>query len=623
MRTNSGSLAVCLAALGVSVVCLTSAFGQTDVDSDLELLAETPLSDNALSITDTRRLRAAERVLAADSSNPAALTELGRHHAAGYRWYANMIRTKQPIGGGLRSSRDRELNNALRFLEAAYDASDGQYEPASRERIRLLIEDDRLDEAELLVREITRMNPDSPQSWLLRGLVSQMRDRPDRAERAFELALDRMHEPEADLFVSTAEFLVSKAENSDRDKSPREFDEAFWVSRDPLYLTPENERLSDHYARMVYADIWYGTSEIPGWSTERGQIVVRYGIPRIDMTFTGVLSRFNVLDFGDFDFVFEDQTRGGHYTLYSPKAGAGSSWAFDYVIRAGEMERSLPERFRFNRIPEVPVDTRIARFKGGDGKTDLYVQYAVPLEDYGLAGFDLDPRSRIGGFVTGSGGAILLSEETSATGTFRFRNGRRFEVGAFGFTLDAGRYRSSLEFFNNDRSAFGAIRDSLVVETWPAGELLLSDIVVASEVDLDSDVLELGGRIQRNGFTLTPDPWARIRADQEALVYLEVYGLTLPADGSGAEYRLDAIVEEKPDRGAIGDLWSFLTGTEPKGVSISSVTRSDSSTDRRFLALDLSSQRLGKHVLTVAVRDLGTGATASTSREILIVGPGE
>ena len=378
---SSSLRATALTLLVWAVLSVGSAAAQAPRASDLEFLASTSSTEGFNSLFDTRRLRAAERILAVDSSNAVALTELARHHAANYRWYANMIAAKQPIGGGLRKSSYKAFNRSLDYYGLAL-TSDPILLDAADGLIRILIEEGRLEEAELQTRHLTRRAPDIPRLWMLRGLVAQLRDQPARAQRFFDRALTNMPDDRAQDYRSTALFLADKFEEARRNADPRRFDASFWISRDPLFLTPENERLADHFARMIYADLWYGTSGTVGWETERGSIITRYGFPEVDMTFTATLSRFNVLNFGEFDFVFEDQTRGGHYTLYSPKAGAGSSWAFDYVIRAGEMERELPERFRFQNIARTAVHSHVARFRGERGQTDVYLLYAVPVERF-------------------------------------------------------------------------------------------------------------------------------------------------------------------------------------------------------------------------------------------------
>ena len=56
------------------------------------------------------------------------------------------------------------------------------------------------------------------------------------------------------------------------EEDPVTYASRFWTSKDPRYLTPWNERKIEHYARLVYADLLYGSEglELRGWDTERG-----------------------------------------------------------------------------------------------------------------------------------------------------------------------------------------------------------------------------------------------------------------------------------------------------------------------------------------------------------------
>lgn len=55
----------------------------------------------------------------------------------------------------------------------------------------------------------------------------------------------------------------------------------FWKERDPLNLTPYNERLLEHYTRIAYSNLRFGIPKlnITGWKTDRGTVVIRYGVP--------------------------------------------------------------------------------------------------------------------------------------------------------------------------------------------------------------------------------------------------------------------------------------------------------------------------------------------------------
>ncbi len=53
----------------------------------------------------------------------------------------------------------------------------------------------------------------------------------------------------------------------------------FWQKRDPDPSTPVNEFREDFYGRLQYANERYTVRTMEGWETDRGQVIIKYGIP--------------------------------------------------------------------------------------------------------------------------------------------------------------------------------------------------------------------------------------------------------------------------------------------------------------------------------------------------------
>jgi GWxTD domain-containing protein len=56
------------------------------------------------------------------------------------------------------------------------------------------------------------------------------------------------------------------------------FIEQFWQRRDPTPDTVKNEFKDEHYRRISFANLHFG-SGVPGWRTDRGRIYITYGPP--------------------------------------------------------------------------------------------------------------------------------------------------------------------------------------------------------------------------------------------------------------------------------------------------------------------------------------------------------
>ncbi len=59
----------------------------------------------------------------------------------------------------------------------------------------------------------------------------------------------------------------------------RQFLMSFWRKRDTSPETPANEYKQEYYSRLQYAKERYGNNFNEGWKTDRGHIILRYGIP--------------------------------------------------------------------------------------------------------------------------------------------------------------------------------------------------------------------------------------------------------------------------------------------------------------------------------------------------------
>jgi GWxTD domain-containing protein len=53
----------------------------------------------------------------------------------------------------------------------------------------------------------------------------------------------------------------------------------FWLSRDPSPGTSENETRDDYYSRIKYANEHFGILKKEGWQTDRGMVLLEYGVP--------------------------------------------------------------------------------------------------------------------------------------------------------------------------------------------------------------------------------------------------------------------------------------------------------------------------------------------------------
>ena len=125
------------------------------------------------------------------------------------------------------------------------------------------------------------------------------------------------------------------------------FIEAFWLRRDPVPATKENEFRTEHYERLDYANRYLGRdAPRPGWQTDRGRFWIILGEPRTREQFDGrneIVSADLWIYQGDtsvglpprFNLLFFKREDIGEYELYHPWSDGP-----DALVRRGELLRN-------------------------------------------------------------------------------------------------------------------------------------------------------------------------------------------------------------------------------------------------------------------------------------------
>ena len=126
-----------------------------------------------------------------------------------------------------------------------------------------------------------------------------------------------------------------------------QFIEAFWLRRDPVPATKENEFRIEHYERFDYANRFLGRdAPRPGWQTDRGRFWIILGEPRTREQFDGrneIVSADLWIYQGDtklglpprFNLLFFKKEDIGEYELYHPMSDGP-----DRLVRRGELLRN-------------------------------------------------------------------------------------------------------------------------------------------------------------------------------------------------------------------------------------------------------------------------------------------
>ena len=577
------------------------------------------------SATDSRRLSTARHLLALDSTNAEALYDLGL-----YAYYLD------------------RFDEARAYFERVL-TYDPQHRNAYEKLFRTLIKAQDYDGAEHLALRMSEHLAGEPAAWLYLGLAQYRRQRPDQAEGSFERALALMPPQERAVYLDVGRFLPEGERVRYREDSLR-YAGAYWQSRDPRLLTRQNERLLEHYARLVHADLFFGSPGVRGWDSPQGQFIVRYGLPEATRQFTqrelasrlvdqdsigprGIFSGSKVemraedwYYFGE-PWRFTDEWRTGEYVLHAETGEKGVSnpgWDVYYEAKARQQFRELPEHFDYEppgaRV-EFPYLASV--FKGADGAADLLIPYGVPLPFKPRRG-DLDLALRTGAFLL-SDSTGLLAETRRNYRTLASRQITTFAeatlwLGAHQLTARTpGSYQVSVEFETETAVVVGFHRSDVVVPDFRSDHLMLSDVLLAYGVE-EAVPGEAAppGYLRREGLLIQPAPWGVYATRQPLYFYFEMYNLDAEPDGQ-RRYEIEAVLVEKRDEGGLDRLIRQAFGRRGReGVSVSFEGTGTRTDEGQYLILDVAGQAPGTYMLAVRVTDQVGGETVETRRTVLL-----
>ncbi len=518
------------------------------------------------------------------------------------------------------------------------------------------------------LREMYVQFPTDPGMWLYTGLAAQRTGRYDDADAAFAEALRLMPDAERAVFTDLA-LILPPDEVAAYRADPDVFAQRYWTSRDPRFLNAVNERRTEHYARLVESDLLYRSEALgrAGWTTERGLLHVRYGPPERDViidgsfaqaveTFQGLgelfagnppgagvaeqsANRFNVWSYADgLRLAFEDPNRNGQFRLYSPPAyayaldSARDPARMDFVQIAREAVRETPERYTY--VPQgrqIELPYRVTAFKGQGARTDLYVNYGIPLSDAAVAGAD-STRTRTGtgdvnltiqtgAFLVGAGRDLLAEHRRTIYGL------RAAQIVPFAATrlwtttepLEAppGPNEVSVEFETAGGGASAVQRRAVDVPDFSRPGLQMSDVMLAYAIDRTSAATP--GRVERGGVSILAAPWGVFAAGQPVFLYTEVYGLT-PRDGR-TDFEIEARLVPKDVSTGLRRLGRRIFGGSERGVASTAEAQGTAPDDSADLRLSTEGQPPGLYTLIVTVRDRTTGATADRETDLMLEDP--
>jgi GWxTD domain-containing protein len=514
-----------------------------------------------------------------------------------------------------------------------------------RQLVRLHAYTQRWDKLHEIAEVMRIRRPSDPDGSLFLGLALHMQYEDERAAAAFARGIEAMDDSRRTDFVDVRRFVA--AEDSAGIRDPDAYATSFWASRDPRLLSEVNERMTEHYARRVLADLLFDAPDRVGSRTMQGDLIVRYGLP---FNAAAVLSPYGIAgdmksgsfktwQWDDWQIMLEDPFRSGEFRPYSPPASAYSQvdsrgvpvlGGTDYETEARVRRRDVPERYVHQdpgRRVDLPytitvfADSAIA-VRDNPG-SDIVVTYGIPIDSDAPETGVLPDSLETGVFLSDRSG-VRIAQTAPVLGLSADAINRtaatRLWTGISVLSAPAGSWGITIEFETEDRSSLGWSRDSVHVPVYHPDSLALSDLLLAYLVE-ESDSPTGPGTFVRNDLAIRPAPWNVFDVGQPIYIYFEAYGLQEDAPGRSS-YEVEAVLVPADTRSGFSALAARILGRDSNAaVSVRFELAGSAPVDAQYLILVTQGVAPGDYQLQLTIHEGASMRRAVSSRTIRIVGP--
>ena len=486
--------------------------------------------------------------------------------------------------------------------------------------------------------EIVKNYPDDKDGHLFLAYGYHQQRKDDLAFNEYNKAKSLMQPDERTVFESI-EYIIPSDESKGYENlasaGKDEFERTFWKKRDPLYLSQYNERLLEHYSRVAYANLKFGVEakNIPGWKTDRGKIHIRYGPPnrivRMKPSYerktaeTGAseesggddLDLTEVWYYDGFSFAFEDRLMNNNFRL-----GANSRFpGVNFPEIAEDIYKKNPEVYK-PQFPGKKFDFAYytSSFRGDNGKSSIEVYYAIPVrelepqeeKDYntaiineGIFFFD-DKWNEINKSIIKE--KIRLSPKLDLKMNY-------YVIGKHQLEIEPGEYNFAIEFQEETSKNTAAYRRILKIDSYSFGELKMSDIILASNIESSNE----NSKYIKNGLEIIPNPVKLFHKNQLMHIYFEIYNLMVNPEQKTkfmVEYKIG--IESKTEKPTISRILSNigkLIGMKEgkQDITASYEYEGINPTEKINLSIDMSATKFGMYTLTITVTDLNSNKKVS------------
>ncbi len=575
-----------------------------------------------------------KRVLERDPLNAEAHFRLGLWEEQNMLWFKDLVNPHEHVLIRFEDhAGDRTAKAKYHFRQAV--TGDPQFKLPYYHLAFIYYELAQYDSLAFFLEEALLRHPAENNFYLFRGLAYHKKNMFLTAQKSFEKALELMTDEESAALESLIPVLSPQASATYAAMdaaAKRDYRQSFWKQRDPLLLTEFNERLLEHYTRVAYVNMRFGDIEAGknGWDTDQGQTYLRFGTPLLkyrtrpsadggfqDASISNPRPWLNsskeYWEYGDFKFTFEDEfVRREFKFKRSFQPEQDSKLSFERMIE------TRPEIYDDDLgRTRLKIRYHITQFRGKDGLTRIELFYGLTPNQITLFQYDAIIRVKVRqGFLLFDKNWHELSRDVRLSNRTLANvldsQGKPVKLDRLSTEAPPGRYNMAFEILDEDSRNFSSVKDSLVVRDFRAGELVLSDVLLASSIRPDSaqGVYTFPGNI-----SVTPSLTASFAVDSLIFTYFEVYNLALDAQGASRFDIETTIVPDTKQGGlaAFAASISSIFGSSRSTAGQVSVTNEyfgNATAEPLYNAFQMNEAAPGAYRLTIKVTDRNNNAVA-------------
>ncbi|MBI3125276.1 MAG: GWxTD domain-containing protein [Ignavibacteriales bacterium] len=452
---------------------------------------------------------------------------------------------------------------------------------------------------------------------------------PEQSYPEFQKAIALMtNEEKKEFLIGSVKILLQSLLDEKKAYSENELNQivnSYWNSKDPLVITEVNERLLEHFARVTYANLRFGSEakNIKGWQSDRGEALIRYGFPlkkiryRPNTIDTGRkfirLIKTDIWIYNNFTLAFTDQFLTNQFQFSSPytsKAVPQYPGNTDDLVKL-DLRYTKPEEYNPNfKGPIFRVPYKAYQFAASDkNKTDVYVGYQINYEDTATTKEQFSQGYDVGLFFNDNG--FNRKFEKKETVSLKAGNDVLHSNSLYMKTVPQNG-NLAFELMRKKDSGVASYHGKFSIKNFRGNELQISDLLLSKELELEK---KLEGAIERKNISVVANPTNRFNSQDHVFLYYEIYNLGKKSSYTDFEQKLT--IQKKGDDGIIGSVLSVV-GLDGKGnkIMLTSNYQTEERDPQMYLQLDMSKYDAGNYLVTVTIKDKNSGKTVSVSTEL-------